>query len=245
MSSIARRFRVSGWTHSYKENPNYVKPNLEGVDVENLSQEQLAAILGDAPAEIVVAPTYFHVSLLSLSMDGVEVEYGKVVVKLDTVDALTSENYAKIRRWLIERNLLSDGGALDAASDVDPLEVAKSLRWEVVAGIRDGMEAKGFPYLGHWFDSDERSVARINTTAQAAMAAAIAGQDFVTEWTTADNYVVPMTRDEIIGMPVAFATYAASLHEKARSLRQRINDAKSISEVNACIWEGVENKEDA
>lgn len=230
--SAARRFRVRSWTHTYKQF------HVTDENGKSFTAEDGSPLMELRP----VAPTHFVVELLSLTMDGVEVRHGEVTLTLDTSEALTGENYQEIRRRLIDRKLLVDGGLLDSApATLDgALASAKSERWHAITSIRDGMEAKGFPYLNHWFDSDERSVARINTAAQAATAAALLGQDFTMEWTTADNQVVPMTRDEVIGMPVAFAAYANSLHEKARSLRQRITDATTIHEVNQCIWEGVE-----
>ena len=216
MSSIARRFRVSHWTHNYQNE-------------------------GDEGAMTVTTPTNFTVQLLNLTMDGIEKLEGTVVVALDTTDGLTGENHSAIRAYLLERKILDDGGAQDNSGSASALSVAKAIRWGDIVAIRDGMETKGFPYLDYWFDSDVRSAARINTTAQAAMAAAMMGEDFSTEWTSADSHVVTMTREQVIGMPVAFAMHADTLHKKARDLRLRIDAATTIAEVQQCYWEGVES----
>lgn len=236
MSTVARRFTVVGWSHTFKPVP---LKDEEGKQVVDLEGRPLST-------EVLVSPTFFTVDLHTLSMDGVKNSLGTATVEIDTADDLTGENFIAIRDRLIQRGLLASSGVSaalggnDMLTEEEILSQERAARWEVVVGIRDGLETKGFPYLDKWFDSDERSVARINTTAQAAMAAAMLGQDFSTDWVCADNSVINLTRDQIIGMPVAFAMYCSTLHEKARSLRERIAAATGVLEVRACIWEGVE-----
>lgn len=230
--SVARRFIVQQWT------PTRVSvARLDG-DGSPVLDPETGNVLYDLKR---VAPTHFQVELHSLSMDGVKVLFGQVSVTLNNADDLTGENYAEIQRILVERNLLSSSAPSPTVGDAaEALEAERAIRWEAVASIRDGLETKGFPYMGHWFDSDERSAARINTSAIAAIAATMMAVEFSTEWTVADNSTVTLTRDQIIGLPVAFVTYGASLHEKARVLRARIAAATTIPEVRMCVWEGVE-----
>ncbi|OAD82860.1 hypothetical protein ATN89_17410 [Comamonas thiooxydans] len=175
-------------------------------------------------------------ALTSFDMDGIQQSLGFRSVKIDgEYTELTSEVYSKTRARLFAE------GIIDSGPYQSPLEEEQAARWAAIVRIRDGLETRGFPYKGRVFDSDERSASRINTTAQAAIAAKFFDQDFSTLWVCADNSTIELSREDVIGMPAAFALYASSLHVKARELRERIMEATTVQEVRGCIWEGVED----
>lgn len=178
--------------------------------------------------------TVFVVQLSTVDINEVNMVVGTLHVTIDGIHT----TYTEEAKGLIEAELAKLGLFEERKSD--PLEQAKQLRWSRIVAIRDGLEAKGFEYLGKTFDSDQRSALRILFTAQAATAAALAGQDFSVDWTAADNSIVAMTRDQILGMPAAMALKANAIHMQARNLKEQLNQAGSIEEVNAVKWPGVE-----
>lgn len=116
------------------------------------------------------------------------------------------------------------------------LQEFKDEQWATIKAERDTRETQGFPYLGKVIDSDSRSVQRINTAVQAAQAAAGVGAPFEVSWTSQDNSGLPLDAMGMMGMPVALATYANSLHETARTLRAQIDAATTPEEVESVVW---------
>lgn len=117
------------------------------------------------------------------------------------------------------------------------LQVAQAAKWEEIKAERDQLETAGFPYLGKWIDSDARSVQRITGAVQAAQAALAAGTPFEIGWTSADNSVLQLDAEQMMGMTVALAAHANDLHVIARGLRALIyaEDATEAS-VAAVAW---------
>lgn len=124
------------------------------------------------------------------------------------------------------------------ASWFDPRSIQdfRDAQWAQIRNERDTREAAGFPYLGKTIDSDSRSVQRINTAVQAAQAASAANQPFTLFWTAQDNTTLWLDAAGIIGMPVALAMYANTLHETARTLRSQIDAATTPEEVQSITW---------
>lgn len=114
------------------------------------------------------------------------------------------------------------------------LEEVRQAKWEQIKAVRNKAEQSGCPYMGSVLDSDSLSVQRINTAVQAAQ---VIGEAFVVDWTMQDNTVVHMTYADVLGMPTALAVFSNELHMKARELREQINAAESIEEVNAINWQ--------
>lgn len=126
--------------------------------------------------------------------------------------------------------------------DTRTLDGLKAGKWEQIKAVRDRLEAEGFPYLGRTFDSDPVSVQRITTVVLAAQAAVAGGQPFSIDWTCADNSVLTMTAQQVLGLPVALATYGNTLHETARALRELIASASTAEAVAAIDWpQSLEN----
>jgi hypothetical protein len=216
MDTVARRFRVTQFLHSYKT-----------------EDEEL----------VKVAPTHFMVELLSLTMDQVEVRHGVVNITLDTAYGLTGDNYIALREELLSRGLLADGGLLDTNAPITPETVLgreKQLRKDAIHAIRDGLETKGFPYMGKWFDSDQRSFTRMSQVFDVALLAYMKNEPFSVDWTTADDSTLVMSGEDVLGIPVAVAAYCQTLHTKYRLLKAQINAATSVEEVRVCVWDGIE-----
>lgn len=77
--------------------------------------------------------------------------------------------------------------------------------------------------MGKTLDSDSTSVQRISIAVQAAQGALAASvEGFTMDWTMQDNTIIAMTAEQVIGMSAALAAYSNALHERARVLRDQI-----------------------
>lgn len=114
---------------------------------------------------------------------------------------------------------------------VDPrsLEDHKSAQWALIKAARNEAEFGGFTWDGSIFDSDQVSQARI----QGAVLLAANNPDFVIDWTLADNTVRSLTADDLITISQALGEHVALQHSRARDARALIDQATSISEVQA------------
>jgi hypothetical protein len=101
---------------------------------------------------------------------------------------------------------------------------------------RAELETAGFSYLGHVFDSDQRSADRIQVATGSALAALMAGQPYELAWTAADNTDVPLDAAGVVGLNTAFAVYGLTLHETAKALKAQVDAATTAGEVEAIAW---------
>lgn len=101
---------------------------------------------------------------------------------------------------------------------------------------RDEAERGGFEAYGKVFDSDDKSINRILSAAQAASAAKAASLPMSVEWTCADNTTLIMDADMLIEIPVILAQTADALHQKARILKARIDAATTLEEIASIVW---------
>jgi hypothetical protein len=97
---------------------------------------------------------------------------------------------------------------------------------------RDHLETQGFPHAGLWFQSDERSVARINSTALTASSALMVGQNPpFPDWIAADNTALPVDAQGVLALQASLTTHAGALHAHARGLKTMIEAAESIADL--------------
>lgn len=116
------------------------------------------------------------------------------------------------------------------------IESARELQWNEIKAERDRLEQAGVPYLGKILDSDTVSVQRIAIAVQAAQSAIAAGQTSTLSWTCADNTTLTMTAEQVCGMSVALAQYSDQLHQIARGLREQIEAATTVEELDIITW---------
>lgn len=197
-----------------------------------VTDDETGASVAQNP-EPLEGTTTFKVELSQVDINNVNQVVGTVYVTLDYLTDYTGQAKLDIEAKLAEQGLL-DG----AESDV--LEQAKQQRWARLIAVRDGLELKGFNYMGKTFDSDERSTLRLFGITQAAMVAKMQEREFTVEWTTADNSILTMTVDEILGIPAAMAANVNKIHAQARELKGRLDMAGSIAEVQSVLWPNVE-----
>ena len=215
---MKNQFKVVTWTQDVTKYSEPVKVEGEWGEIVPLPLE---------------GTTTFKIELSTVDINNVNQVVGTTYITLDRLTDYSADARVEIETKLAEMGLLEERQTND-------LEQAKLLRWSRLIAIRDGLELKGFSYLGKTFDSDVRSTLRLFGTAQAAMVAKMAGKDFSVKWTTADNSVVTMTCDEVLGLPAVMAESINAIHMQARSLKEQLDAAGSIAEVQKILWPGVE-----
>lgn len=112
----------------------------------------------------------------------------------------------------------------------------KKRAWERIKAARDAAETAGFTYMAKTFDADPRSVQRITVAVQAANAAIAAGSPFSINWKTADNSVLTMNAQQMLGVPAALAQHADAQHQKAASLLAKIEAATTANAIDLVVW---------
>lgn len=120
-----------------------------------------------------------------------------------------------------------------------PLEGLKALQQAALERInlsRDAAERKGFEAYGYMFDADDKSIQRVSIAAQAASIAKQLGNSISMQWTCADNSVVLLNEDQLLSLPLIMAQSGDALHQKARQLKARIMEAKTLEEINSITW---------
>jgi len=132
--------------------------------------------------------------------------------------------------------MVQDGQIVPYAAPAPDLALLKWQRLTALNEERDRREAAGFPYLDKLFDSNPLSVQRITAAALAAQSALATNSPFEIEWTAADNSTITLNATELLGMPIALATHAASLHNTARQLKSQVESATTVEEVEAIQW---------
>ena len=109
---------------------------------------------------------------------------------------------------------------------VDPrtLDEIKNQKWQEIKRQRDALEFGGFEFEGNIYDSDQVSQGRI-------MGASLAGVDQV--WTLADNTTVELSASQLQQLYAALQAHIASVHERGRIARQKIETALTYEEIEA------------
>lgn len=116
------------------------------------------------------------------------------------------------------------------------LEKAKARQWSIIKINRDRREFGGFNWNGKYFDSDSQAQSRIQGGVQLALMAQQVNQPFSINWTLQDNSVIPLNASDMISVGQALATHIQDLHEISRGLREQINAATTVEQVNSIGW---------
>lgn len=114
---------------------------------------------------------------------------------------------------------------------VDTRDIAsvKNTRWQAIKLARNKAEFSGFTYNRMRFDSDQISQGRI-------LAAYMFGKQV--SWTLANDEIILLSPEDIIAVATAMAEHVITVHEQARLARIDINEATSIEEVEAVLYNG-------
>jgi hypothetical protein len=119
-----------------------------------------------------------------------------------------------------------------AVKSISP-EIARDVAWSLIKRARSSMEYGAFVWDGSTFDADVESQRRIAAALQLAM---LAPPGYSIVWTLADNSTRTLTLDDLIGVSAKLAQDVSGFHDHARKLRQMLEQATTVDEVNAITW---------
>ncbi len=97
---------------------------------------------------------------------------------------------------------------------------------------RDAAIIGGFEFAGVMYDSDPKSIQRIN----GAVTLSMLDPDFETDWITFDNSVVTLNATQLAGLGVAAGLHEKAQIFKARQLKNQALAATTVSQLNAITW---------
>lgn len=120
-----------------------------------------------------------------------------------------------------------------AWTDVRDLAQVKADKWSAIKAKRSEVEFGGFTWDGSVFDSDPLSQSRIQGAAQLAT---INPTTFTIDWTLADNSVRSLSASQMVEVGETLGIHVATQHTVARGLRQQIDAASTVTEVEAITW---------
>lgn len=113
------------------------------------------------------------------------------------------------------------------------LEEVKTQKITSLKNERDKREEAPVEYKEKLWDFDTKSRDRINA---AATALEIGGVDTIT-WTAFDDTSLELTVTDLKTIVAIAAIRGDALHTKYRELRDAVNVAETIEEINSIIWE--------
>lgn len=116
----------------------------------------------------------------------------------------------------------------------EPLEVIKQRKITELKYQRDKAEVAPIAYNGHSFDYDDKARDRINA---AIIALDQQGADAAIAWTTADDNDVTVTAADLRAVIATVAVRSNALHVKYRTLKQQVQECKTMEELEAIKWE--------
>ena len=144
-------------------------------------------------------------------------------------------SYTDCAIWCNANNAtIEDKGEYYEVVEIPPpsLEEVKTAKINELKAIRDTKEVEPIRTDKGIFDYDDKSRDRLYIARQALTDAG--GGEIV--WTTADNQRVSMGIADFAAINGAAAARSNSLHIKYNELKQRVNAAQTVEEVEAIHW---------
>lgn len=116
----------------------------------------------------------------------------------------------------------------------EPIETVRQQKIMELKYQRDTAEVEPIEYSGYCFDYDDKARDRINA---AIIALDQQGADAAIAWTTADDNDVTVTAADLRAVIAAVAVRSNALHVKYRTLKQQVQECKTMEELEAIKWE--------
>lgn len=116
----------------------------------------------------------------------------------------------------------------------EPIENIRARKIVELKRQRDDAEVEPVEYGGHLYDYDSKARERINA---AIIALDQQGADAAIAWTTADDNDVTVTAADLRAVIAAVAVRSNALHVKYRTLKQQVQECKTMEELEAIKWE--------
>lgn len=131
------------------------------------------------------------------------------------------------------RIVQGEGGAPVLQSPDDaPLNELLSRKIAEIEQCRDTAIASGFDFNGTRFDSDAKSIQRIN----GAVTLSLLDPAFETDWITFDNSVVRLNAAQLAGLGAAAGQHEAAQIFRARQLKDQALAATTREQLAAITW---------
>lgn len=150
-------------------------------------------------------------------------------------DNYNIEEYYTAAEWCnsTQQGVIEDKGEYYEVVEISApsLEEVKTAKINELKGVRDVKEVEPVQYIDHRYDFDTKSFDRIN-----AAIIALDQTHGTIGWTTADNSVVEVNADALRGVIASAAIRSNALHVIYRELKEAVNAATTISEVDSISW---------
>ncbi len=131
--------------------------------------------------------------------------------------------------------------AQELQDSAELLQYAKNKQWNMIKEKRNEVEQAGLPFKAKVLDYDMLSVIRLNQAKDGLNALISNGtmtrDKAVIDWTMQDNTVMQLTINDLESIPIYAVQYSNELHQKARKLRDMIDNAKDIKSILAINWQ--------
>lgn len=120
------------------------------------------------------------------------------------------------------------------AEEEEPIDNIRARKIMELKRQRDDAEVEPIAYGGHLYDYDSKARDRI---AAAIIALDVQGDGAKISWTTADNEDAVVTAQDLRMIIAAVAVRSNALHVKYRTLKQQVQECKTMEELEAIKWE--------
>ena len=157
----------------------------------------------------------------------------------DTFDKAnySAKKYAKCAMWcnangatIVDKGEYYECVAIPQPSDEEKLASAKAKKIQELKLARDTEELSPVSFGGYLWDFDDKAQMRING------AITVLGDNTIT-WTSADNQEIKNVNvNDLKGVVGAAALRSTQLHIKYRQLREQVESATTIEEVESIVW---------
>lgn len=128
--------------------------------------------------------------------------------------------------------IVDKGEYLETVEVVIPLEDIKEDKIIELKLARDNEELSPIAFGGYSWDFDEKAQMRINGAIVAL------GSTNTVTWTSADNQEIKgVNAEDLKGVIGSAAIRSDVLHTKYRGLKAQVENAETVEEVNAIVWE--------
>lgn len=149
-------------------------------------------------------------------------------------DNLVLSEYATCAEWCnINNAMIVDKGEYYECEEIPApaLQTVKDAKIAELKSARDAEEQSPIAYGGYNWDFDDKAIQRINGAIIAL------GDEGTITWTSADNEEIKkVTANDLKGVISASAIRSNELHIKYRQLRERVENAKTVADVETVRW---------
>lgn len=121
-------------------------------------------------------------------------------------------------------------------SDCRSLDEIKANKWTEIKKIRSEKEFSSFWFNQMEFDGDVNAQRRLNGYISISKSAIAVGLPFEAEFTLKNNQVVTLTAQNFVDIEMAKIQQVAAVFAHAIELRQRIDDAKTVAQIEGISW---------